>query len=82
MIEHGPFHSSLDINPNCTGLFRSMRILGGGGGGGVGISADRRKIWHAPQKLCKEKDLGCVFSQKLHILLLMIIYALFLLITL
>ena len=36
--------------------------------------ADRREIWHAPQKLCKEKDLY-YFSQKLHILLVMIIYA-------
>ena len=25
--------------------------------------ADRRKIWHAPQKLCKEKDLGVIFPQ-------------------
>ena len=23
--------------------------------------ADRREIWHAPQKLCKEKDLGSIF---------------------
>ena len=23
--------------------------------------ADRRKIWHAPQKLCKEKDLCVIF---------------------
>ena len=50
---------------------------GGGGGGGPRTDlgpedlgprtdlgpegADRREIWHAPQKLCKEKDLGVIF---------------------
>ena len=64
--------ASFCINPNCTGLYCAMKILGGGGGGGgseapLQISApkwqvaDRREIWHAPPKLCKEKNFGVIF---------------------
>ena len=59
----------MTFNPNCTGLFRSMKILGGGGASEAPPSdlgpkgADRREIWHAPQKLCTEKDLGFIFSK-------------------
>ena len=61
--------SSQTLNPNCTGLFCTMIILGGGGGGALEAppsdlgpkGADRHKIWHAPQKLYKEKDRCVIF---------------------
>ena len=55
-----------DLNPNYTGLFSAMKILGGGALEAPHFrsrpkGADHRKIWHAPQKLCKEKNLSVIF---------------------
>ena len=50
-----------EFNPNCAGLFRSMRILGGGDSDLGPEGADRREIWHAPQQMCKEKAFGVTF---------------------
>ena len=58
----------LQYTPNCTGLSRSMIILGGPApppppphSDLAPKGANRREIWHAPQKLCKEKDLSVIF---------------------
>ena len=57
------------FNPNCTGLFCILKILGGPQRPPSDLGpegADRREIWHAPQKLCKEKDLGIIFLKTVY----------------
>ena len=50
----------MQLGLNCTGLFWASYDWGGGGGGGDLGPEGGRETWHAPQKLCEEKDLGVI----------------------